>query len=440
MAFKKFNVWLLAQVAMFSASSLFAEGFIVGTKVWSCKNATTPVASDQNNSLNHCNVELVNIESLQPGDFCLSKNLETGDIEAVKIFAISNSVSPVMTLAVASLENLTNINDLISRTSTLTLALDHKFFVPEIVKQKLQISWSLASEIETGNLLVRATTAMALEKQFLLVVATEMGIQQQTTYCLSLEKNHNYFVTEEGIIVHNFIHLGIAFAFGGGEIAITGVTAGFAFLGLMCSGGLNKDINQPYDRNKESLSQEKDPSFKATGNISYPLDEKKPHSEKRNSPPRMTPPAASSGGGGGGPRPPKKDDDENKTTKNDQLEECKGKCDNSTCAEDRQDLQRQRDNSDARANNESVRANNAETRANTAEAKLNEKGFFDTNLGKAVGCAAGGATGGFFGKAGVDTYDYVVGSNKKENLKNTSHDQANSTSINNKENKDPETT
>jgi hypothetical protein len=164
------------------------------------------------------------------------------------------------------------------------MSTDHKLFVPTIVDRKLVGEWTTASEIKAGTLLMFGGADSVFLQDILVLVSQADISSEEEVYCLSLAKNHNYFVSELGIIVHNFVPLfvGLSFAFGGGEIVLTGLTATAILGGLFFGASTMKDNGG-------------DLSLKGHGGI---VTES-----------RKTPPSSSAGGSPGGPKPPKKDDD-----------------------------------------------------------------------------------------------------------------------------------
>jgi hypothetical protein len=195
--------YLIFQLLLISAS-LKSEGFIAGTKVWAYKNNAPMLAS---------------IEDLQPGDFCFSQELESGKIESVKIIEVFKKKIATVTLKLLSLKNLEKAQDLTGLLAeTITMSTDHKLFVPTVVDRKLVGEWTTASEIKAGTLLMFGGADSVFLQDILVLVSQADISSEEEVYCLSLAKNHNYFVSELGIIVHNFVPLfvGLSFAFGGG--------------------------------------------------------------------------------------------------------------------------------------------------------------------------------------------------------------------------------
>lgn len=143
-------------------SIIFSEGFIAGTLV-KAKDRYVP------------------IELIKPDDTVLTynfknKNIEEGKVKSVKVNHYSSCIS------------------LIANNTEILVSPDHRFYCPMNKKR-----WTLAKDIKSGDYILRNI-------KDLIKIDNAAEIKSENNfYCLSIENNHNYFMSSQDILVHNFV-------------------------------------------------------------------------------------------------------------------------------------------------------------------------------------------------------------------------------------------
>ncbi len=96
--------------------------------------------------------------------------------------------------------------------------------------------WKAAKQLKQGDTLLKNNGESSIVKT---IVTYEQAIE---LFDLSVKDSHNYFVSNSYVLTHNFASfVGISFAFGGGEIVFSGISAGLGLLGGVAAAiGLSK--------------------------------------------------------------------------------------------------------------------------------------------------------------------------------------------------------
>ena len=318
--------------SIFLFNIMSAEGFVAGTQVLIEKDGV---------------VGFEEIQNIKCGDLCFSQNLDTGYLEPVKVLKNKKFKKKVLKFKTSS-----GVEFIVAADYQFCVPINYRFFVPNAFNQALEVDWQVAKEFAPGDFLACA----GQRESFVQVRSVEPLVWQQSTYCLSLEKNHNYFISKAKIIVHNVaFFLGVSFAFEGASVTLTKVCANLLFGGILWRIACNS-------RNSSSSSSS---SFiPGCDDLKLDVSAKVPVSggggSTSSSAPSSPPP--------GGPKPPKKDDEDEK------------ECSIKKCQEEKDAAKREveraknaQDRAENRAEREANRADRAENNRERLEDQLDLK-------------------------------------------------------------------
>lgn len=161
MIFKCLNKILLLFL-FFQITILFPEGFVAGTLIKTKNNYVT-------------------VDSVKSNDLILTYNFKSKIIEESKVKAIK-------------LSHHHSCISILFNNETLIVSPDHKFYCPLNKKR-----WTLAKDIRAGDYILKNI------KELIKIDHSTEVKGKYDFYCLSVENNHNYFVSKEDIFVHNFV-------------------------------------------------------------------------------------------------------------------------------------------------------------------------------------------------------------------------------------------
>jgi hypothetical protein len=145
----------------FISNSLLAEGFIAGTLV------ATPIGH-------------LPIECLEEGDLVISYNFTKAILELTPI-------TKTFKKRASEIIQLTVCNDVIQVDNS------HKFYCPLLEKQ-----WTTACNLQEHHFLLKGLGKIVS------IDAIASVSEEKDVYCLSLQDNHNFFISQHEILVHNF--------------------------------------------------------------------------------------------------------------------------------------------------------------------------------------------------------------------------------------------
>lgn len=152
---------VLLFIFLFINYSVSSEGFIAGTLV-KTKNGYIP------------------IEQLKENDSVISYSFKNKELYESKILKIKK-------------QYYSKSIKIKSNNCEITIAPDHKFYSPLHFKKR----WIVASELKPKDSILRNI-------KNLIQIDEIVESDEADFYCLSIEKYHNFFVTQQDIFVHNF--------------------------------------------------------------------------------------------------------------------------------------------------------------------------------------------------------------------------------------------
>jgi len=160
MFFIKFKQISFLFLFLFS-SKILSEGFVAGTLV-KTKSGYVP------------------IETLKSHDSVLTYNFKSKKAEESKVTAvkISNGYEAI---------------SLTVNNTQVTVSPEHKFYCPMNNKR-----WTLAKDMETGDYTVSGV------KDLIKIDNAALMRSDEIFYSLAIANNHNYFISKQDILVHNF--------------------------------------------------------------------------------------------------------------------------------------------------------------------------------------------------------------------------------------------
>ena len=123
---------------------------------------------------------LMNIEDIKKGMFVYSKNLVTGQIELKKVTETFENI------AIKNMATITiNGNDIVSTDG-------HKYYV-------IDKGWTKAKELLENDVLIdNNNNEISIDN-----IQINENSKEIKVYNLEVQDNHNYFVGEDSILVHN---------------------------------------------------------------------------------------------------------------------------------------------------------------------------------------------------------------------------------------------
>ena len=124
------------------------------------------------------------IEKIKIGDQVLSYNTETKKSEYSKVIKTFEHINTNDTLY-----SLT-INDKVLKVTAL-----HPFYIK--LNNNLGYGWIYAKDLKVGNLVITS------DGKYYEITNIEFKIVTDNFYNIEVENNHNYYVTEDNILVHN---------------------------------------------------------------------------------------------------------------------------------------------------------------------------------------------------------------------------------------------
>ncbi len=130
---------------------------------------------------------LVNIEDIEAGMMVYSYNEETTEIE------LKTVKQTFITIAKKDTVKVTVNGGIIESTSK------HQYYV-------VGKGWTYAFELEAGDVLLNGNNEEKIVENVELIISDGNEI---TVYNFEVEDNHNYFVGEESVLVHNVSHSGL---------------------------------------------------------------------------------------------------------------------------------------------------------------------------------------------------------------------------------------
>lgn len=158
----------------------FADGFVIGSIIGSvytlghptCFVAGTPVATPTGSAP---------IESLAIGDIVFTKNMETGSVDQQPVLNTFVSEShEVVTLTLSDQEN------------PIMTTRSHPFYTPTN-------GWTTAAQLRAGDILLSLNGECVIVEQ----VQHELLESPVTVFNIETASNHNYFVGDATVLVHN---------------------------------------------------------------------------------------------------------------------------------------------------------------------------------------------------------------------------------------------
>jgi intein/homing endonuclease len=153
------NIYNLFYIFIFFPLMLFGKGFIEETLVWTPKG-TLP------------------IQELEENDLVLTYNFYTKKIES----------EPIITIDTHHTKNLIRI--LLDDDDNITVDPEHSFFGDPVSPE-----WIKAKYINSDDSLFNK------KNKFIPINQITSINHKDTLYCLTIEKNHNFFVGKNGILV-----------------------------------------------------------------------------------------------------------------------------------------------------------------------------------------------------------------------------------------------
>ncbi len=205
---------------LLTSSLILPEGFYSGTLV-KVKDKYVPI--------NDIKVE----------DKVLAYNFKSKQIEESKVTQITNKHYSTCTALI------------VNRTVIIT-APDHKFYCP-MNKNR----WTLAKDLKAGDYILRDV------KDLVKIEWANEVPHKADFYCLSIENNHNYFVSTSDILVHNAVAILVAAA-GAGIAAVVDAVFKVGVVGAGIAGvliaegffGSKYPLPDTYDGWKDNWRQE----------------------------------------------------------------------------------------------------------------------------------------------------------------------------------------
>ena len=133
-----------------------------------CFVAGTPVFKDG---------QLVNIESINKGDYVSSYNFSNEEVELMKV-------------NYAHKEKASNIYQVITTVDTFTVTSEHPFYVEER-------KWVKAKELKTGDVL------KSLSDIKITIIKVKELLEDKEVYNIEVDTNNNFYVGKGKVLVHN---------------------------------------------------------------------------------------------------------------------------------------------------------------------------------------------------------------------------------------------
>lgn len=160
--------------------------------------------------------EYIPIEQLNVGDIITCYDFDSGYTER-PITHVASSLSSACIFIVANKKEIITSQD-------------QRFYSAN------KHIWKKASDLEVGDTFETFDNTTVIEEIFALDQVTLL-------FDITVQDCHNFLITDDGILVHNFLPLVIGFSwvFGSSVVEFTGVSLGIAALGKLLSFKLNKN-------------------------------------------------------------------------------------------------------------------------------------------------------------------------------------------------------
>ena len=129
-----------------------------------------------------------------------------------------------------SKKKIKKVIQLTIKGEVLEVAPDHKFYCPMVESSFFKNQWTKAENLKPNQFILSNIKEITrIDK----VVEIKKEAQ---VYCISIKDNHNFFVTEQDILVHNFLIMPALYALGTYIVTTYEIKLTVSFLGMVAYG------------------------------------------------------------------------------------------------------------------------------------------------------------------------------------------------------------